>query len=102
MANDFVAGDTNSKLEVICTNAETEAIINITLFTVKLRFKFGMAAVKEETMTKTDATNGVAEWQFTVGQLVLGLMEAEILLDNAGSQMTSIHVEKYEVRARLA
>ncbi len=68
MGIELVAGDTGSKLEVTCRDNSTGAVIDLSGATVKIRWK-GVAA---KPMIVTNAVAGVAEYQFTQGDIVYG------------------------------
>ena len=99
----LISGDTGSKLVVTCKDNETQATIDLTGATVKLRFSIDGAAVAEKTMTiQTPATAGKAEYQFLSADLVAGTMQAEVQITDAGGKIiTSLEPFILQIRARL-
>lgn len=101
MATSFVAGDTGSVLRVTCKDNATGAAINLTGATVELRWNAG-GITTTRTMTVIDATNGVAEYQFTATDLVPGEMAFEVkITDSGGKILRNLNLLIENVRAGL-
>ena len=104
MGYDLVAGDPGSKLVVPCKDNQTQGVIDLTGKTVQIRYKIDAGALQIKTMTvQAPGTDGKAEYQFGVGDLTPGTMEAEVRLQNGLSdQITSVSTMRLSVRAALS
>lgn len=98
----FVSGDTDSTLEITCTDTADPAVaINLANCTVRLYWQVGDVE-RGGTMTVTDAANGVAEYTFVTGDLLAGTMTAEVEIeDTSGHILTCQDVLEYAVRERI-
>jgi hypothetical protein len=96
----FVAGDTNSALVVTCKDKDGVAI-DITSATVTLKWSVDGATAVSKTMTVTDGPNGVASYTFATGELVAGIMKAEVRVTAAGKTVTSVEPFTFTVRPAL-
>ena len=103
MDADLVAGDTGTTLAVTCKDKDTKSIINLTGKTAKLRYKIGSGSLQVKTMTVTDAAGGVAEYLFLTGELIAGLMTAEVqIIDSLSREITQIDPFEIMIRKRLS
>jgi hypothetical protein len=98
---DFVAGDTNSVLTVTCQKADGTGPMNLTGGTVTLRWSVDGATKVEKTMTLTDPANGVASYTFGTGELVAGIMAAEVVVTMGGKNVTSLEPFTFTVRPAI-
>lgn len=96
----FVAADTNSALVVTC-NDKDGTVIDISSATVTLRWSIDGGTVVSKTMTIVDGPNGVASYTFGTGELVAGIMAAEIEVVAAGKKVTSVEPLKFTIRAKV-
>jgi hypothetical protein len=98
----IVKGDGGSILRITITESETDAPINLTGKTVKLRFSIAAGVLKERNMTVLDqATNpGEVEYQFPTTDLdASGEMEAEYRINQGqADQLTSASKLRITVR----
>ena len=83
----FVEADTASKLRVTCKNKGTGNAINLTGSTVQLQWKTRKGTFVEKAMTLTDPTNGIAEYQFVVGELESPAMKFEVEITDGTSKV---------------
>ncbi len=99
----FVAGDTNSVVRVTIVNKQTRAAIDLTNATVLFIFSIDGGATKSATMTVLPpATAGVAQYQFVTGDLVAGVMIANIEVTFADTTILSqLDSFTFQVRAKL-
>jgi hypothetical protein len=101
MSATFVEGDTGSKLRVTCIDNDTRLAIPLAGKTVRLRWDSGSRMV-ERTMSVVDAPNGMAEYQFAAGELVSGLMQFEVeIQDGSGNVISSLSLLREQVRRQL-
>lgn len=99
---DFVTGDTGSKLEVTCTDASTAEAMNLAASTVRLKW-VSHGDVVSRIMTVTDASAGVAEYQFTAGELEAPAMRFDVeVTDGTGSVRTAVDMVRVAVREEVA
>lgn len=102
MTYNFVEGDTGVKVRVTCTEGDPATVIDLTNFTVKLRWK-GVGAIQERTMTVINAVGGIVQYQFVADELTADEMEFEVVLtDTAGFTRTSLSTFTERVREKLA
>jgi hypothetical protein len=103
--NGLVAGDGGSIVKVHILDSETEAAIDLTGKTVKLRYSLNGAAAVTKTMTALDQTNfkGWAQYQFLTTDLTAaGDLEGETRLnDGLSDQLTSDSTFHIAVRGPL-
>jgi hypothetical protein len=102
LSYDFVAGDTGSKLRVTIYNKNTGGLFDLTDCTVKIRW-FDIAGTEVlHDMIIASAVSGVAEYQFTEGELYAPMMSFEIkVTDSTGGVLTSLEVSEVRVRTPL-
>ena len=99
----FVSGDTGSKLEVTCKDDDTGVVIDLTGSTVKLKWDDVAGALQTKTMTITDATNGIVEYQFLATELIAPQMKFEVeITDSGGFVLHSLELIREAVREALA
>lgn len=101
---DFVAGDTASKLRVTCKDNDTGAVINLSGATVVLRWRNATdTATIERVMNIVNAAAGLAEHQFTSGELFGGVVRFEVrITDSGGAIMHNVDLVDASVRVPLA
>jgi hypothetical protein len=97
----FVAGDTNSVLTVTCKRSDTGAAINLAGMTVSIRWSVDGGTPVTKSMTITDAANGVCTYTFGTGDLVAGIMRAEVIITSSGKVVTSLEPFSFTVRPVL-
>jgi hypothetical protein len=97
----FVAGDTNSKLQVTCKRTDTGAVIDVTTATVTLRWSVNEGTTTEDTMTKEDAVNGIVSYTWGTDELEAGILKCEVEIDSGGNVVTSLEAMRFSVRDRL-
>jgi len=105
MGYDLTAGDAGSILRVTCKDQETDALIDLTGKTVKLRYKLNGGTLQVKTMTVASPnTDGIAEYQFAPADIpVAGTIEFDIRLnEGAGDQLTSVQLDELRIRSPLA
>jgi BppU N-terminal domain len=94
----FVAGDTNSVLTVTCKRADSGAVIDLAGATVSLKWRVDGGTLVTKSMTITDAPNGVCAYTFGTGELVAGIMVAEVAVTIGGKVTTSVEPFRFTVR----
>jgi hypothetical protein len=88
---DLMEGDTLSTIKVIITNSVTKARIPLaTLFTAQIVFQItdGDTAgpVNSQAMTVlSGADDGIVEYQFQAGELIPGIMQAQVKITEISS-----------------
>src|SRR5512145_3222151 len=97
----FVAGDTNSVLTVTCKRADTGAPINLAGATVALKWRIDGGTLVSKSMTIVDAANGIVSYTFAAGELLEGLMRAEVEVTVTGKVTTSVEPFVFTVRAKV-
>jgi hypothetical protein len=100
---DLVAGDRGSVLVVTVKDHETEAAIDLTGKSIKLRYKINGGTLATKTMTaQIPETLGKASYQFLSTDLTAGDFEGEVRLqDGLSDQLTSVQTFHRSVRAAL-
>lgn len=99
---DYTAGDTKSKF-YISAKDESGNIITLSGATVTLRWKNQAGALVSQTMTVTDAANGLAEYQFAAGELFAPSMAFEVqIVDGAGKILSSVENIQVAVKKKIA
>lgn len=98
---DFVTGDTGSKLQVTCKEASTGTAIVLSSATVRLKW-ISDGTVVSRTMTVTDATNGIAEYQFAADELEAPSMRFDVEITTASGVRTAADVVRVTVREEIA
>jgi len=102
MGVSFIANDTGSVLEVTCQNDSDSSAINLTGATVTLRWNNIAGTTVEQAMTITNATGGVAQYQFTAGELEEGTTSYEVeITDSGGDIITSLKRLREKVGPKL-
>ena len=86
---DLVTNDTGSKLQVTCSDNDTGAVLDLTGATVRARWEDVSGIMQTYVMNITEPANGVAEYQFLVGEIVYPKMKIEIEVTDAGGFITS-------------
>jgi archaellin len=81
MAN-FVEGDTESALRVICMDNANSSVIDLNGTSVKLRWKNKMGVVKLKDMNIIDPVKGIAQYQFDVDELEPPEMVFDVIITN--------------------
>ncbi len=103
MVNEFVEGDTGSKLEVTCKDDADKSVIDLTGATIKIRWKNKASQLVEKAMTVTNPTGGVAEYQFAAGELEAGTTGFEIeITDSGGDIIKNMSLILARVREKLS
>jgi hypothetical protein len=98
----FVEGDTASILEVKCIDAFTSLPINMTGSTAKLKWVNRAKVTLLKNMTITDAINGVAQYNFGVGELEPPTMSFDVVITNSNNKtLTCREIVQINVRKRL-
>lgn len=99
----FVAGDTGSKLKVICKNDADNSLIDLAGATVKLKWKDTSGTLVAKTMIILNpSTDGKAEYQFAANELFAGTMDFEIeITDSGGKIIKSLDLIRETVRKAL-
>jgi len=88
---EFVENDTGSVLRVTCVDNDTDAAINLTGATVRLRWRHHNGDVTSKTMNIVTAASGIVEYQFASGELWRGTRSFEVeIADAQGKVITSI------------
>jgi hypothetical protein len=99
---DLVQNDTGSKLVIACVKRSDGQPVDLTGATVTLKFRSGPSAILTQAMTVTDATNGIAEYQFLTGELLADEFKAEVeVLDAGGKLLSSLSFIQHRVRPKL-
>jgi hypothetical protein len=99
---DFVAGDDNSVLTVTCKKADGSGVIDLTGTVVTLRWSIDGATKVEKTMTSSAPATGVATYTFGTGDLVAGMMTAEVIVTAGGKKVTSLEPFVFTIRPVIA
>lgn len=94
----FVAGDTNSVLTVTCRRSDDNVVIDLSGATVALKWRVDGGTLITKSMTITDAPNGICTYTFGAGELVAGIMVAEVAVTIAGKVTTSVEPFRFTVR----
>jgi len=102
MKSDFVETDTGAFLQVACRDAATGAAMNLASSTAVLRYSLNGAAAIERAMIVVDAAAGLAQYQFTAGELVAGNLRCEVTVTSGAGTLTSEAPMLFSVRARIA
>jgi len=101
MTIEFVTGDTGSKLVATCVTNSDGLAIDLTGATVRLRWE-GDTSVQTKVMTITDGPNGVAEYQFLAGEIIVPKMKFEVeITDSSGFVVTNLTLIEVGVREQL-
>jgi len=81
-----IEGDTTTKIIPTCRDAYTRIAINLTGATVTFRYRYRgtVTPIVERTMSITDFSGGVAEYQFVTSELVPGFIDGEIVVVVSG------------------
>ena len=102
---DLVAGDGGSKLVVTITDSTTEALIDLTGKTVKLRYAIAGGTLQQRDMAALDqtASKGQAEYQFLAADLTAGgEMKGEVRLQaGLSDQLTTVDTFHLSIKAPL-
>jgi len=98
MRYDFVQDDTGSSLRIECLDA-ANAPIDITGGTVTLKWRDKARQLITHDMSMIDAVNGIAEYQFAVGELFAPSMDITVrIVDSQGQVLHSRESIKLSVR----
>lgn len=82
-------------------NRSDGTIIDISGYTITLRYWFNEGPVTAVTATNSDPTNGIAQYQFTgVGLSTSGLLKWEWLVDDGSVEVMSDQVFQAPVRRK--
>lgn len=107
-ATDLVAGDTGTLLRVPITNRQDESAIDLTGAVVTLYWRIDGGSLQTRTMTVQTPADGIAEYQFATGDLVLaagatyGTLRAEVeVTDAGGKKLTGLDPIALTIRARV-
>ncbi len=99
----LVTTDTGSKIRVTCVDGDTNQPLDLTANLVNLRWQDALGTVVSRSMVVSDALNGVAEYQFTTGEIIAPRMRFEVEIEDAfGNVITSTEVLIVPVREKLA
>ena len=86
---DFVENDDGSILRITCYN-DDQSVIDLTGATVVLRWRNSSGAMVERNMTIVGAaTNGIAEYQFSLGELFAPKMHFGYRITDANNNNVS-------------
>lgn len=101
---DFVAEDSGPIIELQAKKWYDASVIDITGYTVTLKFILNDGDLQSRTATITDAANGKAQYRFAAGELGEGgnLRVEWMLTDGSGYLYTSNDSFTYKVRSRLS
>jgi hypothetical protein len=78
-------------------------VIDLTGATVRIRWKDKAGTVVEKSMTVTDPTGGVAEYQFVTGELEAGTTGFEIeITDPQGDIIKNLSLLLVRIREKLS
>jgi hypothetical protein len=101
--NEFVAGDSGSKLSVTCTDNALQTAINLTGSSVNLKWENEAGAMVTKAMTIDNAATGVCSYQFAVGELFAPAMTFELEITTAsGKIISNLDLIDISVRAKLS
>jgi len=101
---DFVEGDTNSTVRIPIVNKQTRAVIDLTnAATVRFIYTIDSGSTQSRIMTiLSPATAGICEYQFVTGDLVAGIMTANIEVTFTDSTILSqLDSFTFNIRAKL-
>ena len=100
---DFVAGDTGSTLQTTCVDSITFRPIDLTNYSVAIKWRDVTNLVHSKNMEKHDAVNGVVNYTFVANELVSPSMLFDIVLtDNTTSQiLTCKDIMRIVVRKKV-
>jgi len=98
----FVTGDTGSILKITCKDAQTEAAMDITGSTVRLKWKDAAGVLVTKVMDIVTPLQGIAQYQFAVGDLIAPKMRLEVeITDASGKVFSSIKPLEELVRGEV-
>lgn len=99
---DLVTGDTGSVLELTITDKTTGAAIDLTGATVRVKWRDADGTLVTATATVTSAAGGLAEYQFTTGQIYAPEMVFEVeVTDSLGDVTTGVDTITKTVREQF-
>lgn len=99
---DFVSNDTGSTLLVTCVD-KSDAVINLTGATIKLRWKSNAGAVVEKSMNIVSAAAGTCSYKFVASELYSPAMAFEIeITDSGGFTLSNTELITVTVRSQFA
>lgn len=99
---DLVTGDTGSILSLTITDKTTGSAVNLTGATVRVHWRDAAGALVTGVATITNAAGGLAEYQFTSGQIFAPLMVFEVeVTDSAGKITTGVDTITKTVREQI-
>jgi len=84
----LVAGDTGSTLVFTCKTLQN-TVIDLTGATVQFRYQIGTNSVVTNNCTITAATSGVCEYIWSVGELVAGYLNGEVVITDSSFRVTT-------------
>jgi hypothetical protein len=97
----FVAGDTGSKLRVTIRKKSDGSVWDLTGQTVTLKWLDANGTLVTKTMSSSDPTTGIAEYQFTTGELFTGEMRFEVRVVGPGGTVHGLAILREIVRAPI-
>jgi hypothetical protein len=101
--NNFVAGDTGSKLSVTCLDKDTQLAINLTGATVALKWEDDTGTVATRAMTIDTPSAGICSYQFVADELFAPSMAFEVVVTTStGKIISNIDLINVSVRGKLA
>lgn len=100
---DFVAGDTGSTLQTTCIDSNTFNPIDLTNYSVAIKWRGHDKQVKSKNMEKIDAINGVVQYTFVENELVAPSMSFDVVLTHnlTGTILTCKDIVNIIVRNRV-
>jgi hypothetical protein len=98
----FVAGNTGSKLHITCKDNDSGSVIDLTGSTVTLKWRSSLGAVTSKNMVITSPKTGEAEYQFADSELVAGIMDFDVeIQDSTGNIISSLEALHEWVRRKV-
>lgn len=107
MAIDLVEGDTGTVLDRTLRNKQTLQPINLLGATVTVRWTIDDGAPVQRTMTIVDAAAGRVQYQFGVGDLVIGSGKESsmrlnvVATDSSGKVLTELKPKTFTIRRKI-
>ena len=100
---ELVTGDTGSVLRITCKDNDTEAAIDLTGSTVRLRWEDDTGTVQTRTMTIVTAASGIVSYQFVTDEIIYGTMKFEVeITDSGGYKISNLALISIKTREQLA
>jgi hypothetical protein len=97
----FVAADTAATLRVQCLDLETGDPVSLSGATVAIRWRIGGRPAVTRAMTVVDSAQGLAEYTFAAGELVCGVMRADVAITTTAGVQTCAEEVVLEVRPKV-